>query len=185
MAFFPYGTPKTEQKTTSKNVFGDWAVLKESLMKDLSKNTSIAAYKPPSSPPQLLRDTTSGIHPEFRKVMMPMIRRILPGTIAQDIIGVQPMSGPTGSVFTMRPNFGDEYNDHTLRLTVEKVDKHWNISMRISADRLHLIEDWLKNLPKDEYWTYQKGPWSPFYVNLYDEDTVLAFKLAWDAYVYK
>lgn len=39
---------------------------------------------------------------EFRKIIIPMIRRIIPGTIAADLIGVQPMNGPVGTVFTMK-----------------------------------------------------------------------------------
>ena len=35
---------------------------------------------------------------EFRKIMIPMIRRVIPGTITQEIVGVQPMSWPEGLV---------------------------------------------------------------------------------------
>lgn len=38
----------------------------------------------------------------FRKAVLPMIRRIIPGTIATELVGVQPMSGPVGLVYTMR-----------------------------------------------------------------------------------
>lgn len=38
----------------------------------------------------------------FRKTLLPMIRRIIPGTIATEIVGVQPMSGPVGLVYTLR-----------------------------------------------------------------------------------
>ena len=34
-------------------------------------------------------------------VLFPLIRKILPNVIAQDIAGVQPMTGPTGNVFKM------------------------------------------------------------------------------------
>ena len=37
---------------------------------------------------------------EFRKIMLPMIRKILPTTIAQEIVGVQPMASSMSSVFT-------------------------------------------------------------------------------------
>lgn len=43
----------------------------------------------------------------FRKIMIPMIRRIIPGTIATEIVGVQPMQGPVGLVYTMRYRFGE------------------------------------------------------------------------------
>ena len=38
----------------------------------------------------------------FQKIMMPMIRRIIPGTIATEIVGVQPLTGPTGLIFSLR-----------------------------------------------------------------------------------
>lgn len=54
----------------------------------------------------------------FQKIVIPMIRRILPGTIATDLVGVQPMSGPVGLVYSLRFAFaeaadgnGDNSND--------------------------------------------------------------------------
>jgi hypothetical protein len=38
-------------------------------------------------------------------VILPLIRRVMPSIIAQDIIGVSPMTGPTGSIFAMRSNY--------------------------------------------------------------------------------
>lgn len=43
----------------------------------------------------------------FRKILIPMIRRIIPGTIATEIVGVQPMTGPVGLVYTMRYKYGE------------------------------------------------------------------------------
>lgn len=43
----------------------------------------------------------------FRKILIPMIRRIIPGTIATEIVGVQPMQGPVGLVYTMRYRYGE------------------------------------------------------------------------------
>ena len=36
----------------------------------------------------------------FRDVVLPMIRRITPSLIASEIMGVQPMTGPVGEIFT-------------------------------------------------------------------------------------
>lgn len=38
----------------------------------------------------------------FRKILIPMIRRVIPGTIATELVGVQPMQGPVGLVYSMR-----------------------------------------------------------------------------------
>ena len=43
----------------------------------------------------------------FRKILIPIIRRIIPGTIATEIVGVQPMQGPVGLVYTMRYQYGE------------------------------------------------------------------------------
>lgn len=45
--------------------------------------------------------STGGIA-NFRKTLLPMIRRIIPGTIATEIVGVQPMSGPVAQIFTLK-----------------------------------------------------------------------------------
>lgn len=35
---------------------------------------------------------------------LPLIRKIMPLELAKDIIGVSPMTGPTGKIFTLRNN---------------------------------------------------------------------------------
>lgn len=43
----------------------------------------------------------------FRKILIPMIRRIIPGTIATELVGVQPMTGPVGLVYSMRFKYAE------------------------------------------------------------------------------
>jgi hypothetical protein len=43
----------------------------------------------------------------FRKILIPMIRRIIPGTIATELVGVQPMQGPVGLVYSLRYSYAD------------------------------------------------------------------------------
>jgi hypothetical protein len=43
----------------------------------------------------------------FRKIMVPMIRRIIPGTIATELVGVQPMQGPVGLIYSLRYLYGE------------------------------------------------------------------------------
>lgn len=38
----------------------------------------------------------------FRKILIPMIRRIIPEVLAKDIVGVQPMTGPVGEIFALK-----------------------------------------------------------------------------------
>lgn len=47
----------------------------------------------------------------FRKIMLPVIRRVIPGTIATELVGVQPMQGPVGLVYSLRYKYADEATD--------------------------------------------------------------------------
>jgi hypothetical protein len=38
----------------------------------------------------------------FRKTLLPVIRRVIPGTIANELVSVQPMAGPVSQIFSMR-----------------------------------------------------------------------------------
>jgi len=49
-----------------------------------------------------LLDVLSGRFTIDNRIIMPLIRRIIPGLIAQDICGVQPMQGPVEDVFKLR-----------------------------------------------------------------------------------
>lgn len=51
--------------------------------------------------------TNMGAVANFQKITIPMIRRILPGTISTDLVGVQPMSGPVGLVYSLRFAFAE------------------------------------------------------------------------------
>lgn len=48
----------------------------------------------------------------FRKILIPMIRRVIPGTIATELVGVQPMAGPVGLVYSLRYRYGEDANDN-------------------------------------------------------------------------
>lgn len=43
----------------------------------------------------------------FRNLLMPMIRRIIPGTIATELVGVQAMKAPVGIVYSMRYKYNE------------------------------------------------------------------------------
>lgn len=49
----------------------------------------------------------------FRKIVIPMIRRIIPGTIATELVGVQPMTGPVGQVYSLRYKYAEALNATT------------------------------------------------------------------------
>lgn len=43
----------------------------------------------------------------FRNILIPMIRRIIPGTIATELVGVQAMKAPVGIVYSMRYKYNE------------------------------------------------------------------------------
>lgn len=49
----------------------------------------------------------------FKKILIPVVRKILPSIIATDIVGVQQMSGPSGLIFSVKPKFGIKSSAHT------------------------------------------------------------------------
>jgi len=51
-------------------------------------------------------DTVSGDSKNFDPVLIALVRRAMPSLIAYDVAGVQPMSGPTGLIFSMIAKFG-------------------------------------------------------------------------------
>jgi len=42
---------------------------------------------------------------EFDPVLIALVRRSMPNIIAHDIIGVQPMTGPTGQIFALKSRY--------------------------------------------------------------------------------
>lgn len=42
------------------------------------------------------------------RILLPLVRKIIPSTIAQDIIGVQPMSQEAASIFTLKPIYSKD-----------------------------------------------------------------------------
>ena len=44
----------------------------------------------------------------FDPVLISLIRRAMPNLVAYDLVGVQPMSGPTGLIFAMRSRYGTD-----------------------------------------------------------------------------
>ena len=44
---------------------------------------------------------------ELNKMMAGMVRKVYPGLIANEIIGVQPMPASTAQIFTVTPKHGD------------------------------------------------------------------------------
>jgi len=55
--------------------------------------------------------TSAGNVATLNRVILPVIRRVMPTVIANEIVGVQPMTGPVGQIHTLRVRYADNATD--------------------------------------------------------------------------
>lgn len=53
--------------------------------------------------------TSVGNVATLNRVILPVIRRVMPTVIANEIVGVQPMQGPVSQIHTLRVRYADDY----------------------------------------------------------------------------
>src|SRR5210317_1784842 len=53
--------------------------------------------------------TSAGNVATLNRVILPVIRRVMPTVIANELVGVQPMTGPVGQIHTLRVRYTDTY----------------------------------------------------------------------------
>jgi len=61
--------------------------------------------------------TTSGNIATLNRVILPVIRRVMPTVIANELVGVQPMTGPVGQIHTLRVRYAESMTDTSLAQT--------------------------------------------------------------------
>ena len=54
--------------------------------------------------------TSAGNIATLNRVILPVIRRVMPTVIANELVGVQPMTGPVGQIHTLRVRYSDTQN---------------------------------------------------------------------------
>jgi len=54
--------------------------------------------------------TSAGNVATLNRVILPVIRRVMPTVIANELVGVQPMTGPVGQIHTLRVRYADGNN---------------------------------------------------------------------------
>jgi len=57
--------------------------------------------------------TSAGNVATLNRVILPVIRRVMPTVIANEIVGVQPMTGPVAQIHTLRVRYSDTADDAT------------------------------------------------------------------------
>jgi hypothetical protein len=76
----------------------------ETAMREEAQNVGSASLLGESSMP----NSQAANADNFDPVLISLVRRTAPNLIAFDIMGVQPMSGPTGLIFALRPTYGHD-----------------------------------------------------------------------------
>jgi hypothetical protein len=61
--------------------------------------------------------TVSGNIATLNRVILPVIRRVMPTVIANELVGVQPMTGPVGQIHTLRVRYGTTMTDSSAAAT--------------------------------------------------------------------
>ncbi len=61
--------------------------------------------------------TASGNIATLNRVILPVIRRVMPTVIANELVGVQPMTGPVGQIHTLRVRYAQSLTDNSLAQT--------------------------------------------------------------------
>jgi hypothetical protein len=54
--------------------------------------------------------TSAGNVATLNRVILPVIRRVMPTVIANELVGVQPMTGPVGQIHTLRVRYSDSFD---------------------------------------------------------------------------
>jgi len=61
--------------------------------------------------------TSSGNIATLNRVILPVIRRVMPTVIANELVGVQPMTGPVGQIHTLRVRYAQSLTDNSAAAT--------------------------------------------------------------------
>ena len=61
--------------------------------------------------------TMSGNIATLNRVILPVIRRVMPTVIANELVGVQPMTGPVGQIHTLRVRYAQALTDSSAAAT--------------------------------------------------------------------
>lgn len=95
----------------------NWAATKEALVDGLTgtkaavmqtvlENTKTAMLRESAT----IGGTSAGNIATLNKVILPVIRRVMPTVIANELVGVQPMTGPVGQIHTLRVRYAETFD---------------------------------------------------------------------------
>ena len=94
-----------------------WGETKEALLEGLQGNRRTSMSVVLENTRKYLSEsatagaTQAGNIATLNRVILPVIRRVMPTVIANEIIGVQPMTGPVAQIHTLRVRYADGMTD--------------------------------------------------------------------------
>lgn len=101
---------------TQQLLEGRWGETKEALLEGLqgSRRSTMAAIlentRKHLSESATAGATSAGNVATLNRVILPVIRRVMPTVIANEIVGVQPMTGPVAQIHTLRVRYAEAMN---------------------------------------------------------------------------
>ena len=97
----------------SELLHGRWQETKEALLEGLQgtkrtvMSTTLENTRKYLSESASTGSTSAGNVATLNRVILPVIRRVMPTVIANELVGVQPMTGPVGQIHTLRVRYAD------------------------------------------------------------------------------
>ena len=92
-----------------------WSETKEALLEGLQGNKRTVMATTLENTRKYLAEsatagaTSAGNVATLNRVILPVIRRVMPTVIANELVGVQPMTGPVGQIHTLRVRYADSF----------------------------------------------------------------------------
>jgi len=92
-----------------------WSETKEALLEGLQGNKRTVMATTLENTRKYLAEsatagaTSAGNVATLNRVILPVIRRVMPTVIANELVGVQPMTGPIGQIHTLRVRYSDTF----------------------------------------------------------------------------
>ena len=93
-----------------------WSETKDALLEGLQGNkrtvmaTTLENTRKYLSESATAGATSAGNVATLNRVILPVIRRVMPTVIANELVGVQPMTGPVGQIHTLRVRYADNFD---------------------------------------------------------------------------
>ena len=108
--------PDYKEINMSELLTGRWQETKGALTEGLTGNkkavmeTTLENTRKYLSESATAGATSAGNVATLNRVILPVIRRVMPTVIANELVGVQPMTGPVGQIHTLRVRYADAFN---------------------------------------------------------------------------